>query len=70
MPDMTGIALTKEVLAVRTDMPIILCTGYSETVSPEKAKEAGIREFVMKPVTKKEMAQAIRRVLEQGEDAG
>ena len=68
MPDKTGIALAKEVLAVRKDMPIIICTGYSETLSPEKAKEAGIREFVMKPVTKKEMAQAIRRVLEQKED--
>jgi CheY-like chemotaxis protein len=65
MPDMTGIALAKEVLTVRKDVPVIICTGYSETVSPEKAKEVGIREFVMKPVTKKEMAQAIRRVLEQ-----
>ena len=52
------------------DMPIILCTGYSETVSPEKAKEAGIREFVMKPVTKKEMAQAIHRVLERSQAIG
>jgi CheY-like chemotaxis protein len=69
MPDMTGIVLAKEVLAVRKDMPIIICTGYSETLSAEKAREAGIRAFVMKPVTKKEMAQAIRRVLEQGKDA-
>ncbi len=68
MPDMTGIALAKEVLAVDPDMPIILCTGYSETVSPERAKEAGIREFLMKPVAKKEMAQAIRSVLEQEEN--
>ena len=65
MPEMTGIALAKEVLAVRKEMPIILCTGFSETVSPKKAKEMGIREFVMKPTTKKEMAQAIKRVLEQ-----
>jgi CheY-like chemotaxis protein len=68
MPGMTGIALAKEVLAVRKDMPITLCTGYSETVSPEKAKESGIREFVLKPVAKKEMAQVIRRVLEQREN--
>ncbi len=64
MPDMTGIALAKEVLAVRKDMPVIICTGYSETMSSEKAKDAGIREFILKPVTKKEMAQAIRRVLD------
>jgi PAS domain S-box-containing protein len=68
MPDMDGLALTRGVLAVRKDMPVILCTGYSETVSQEKAIEAGVREFVMKPITKKEMAQAIRRVLEHGED--
>ncbi len=68
MPDMTGIALAKEVLAVDPDMPIILCTGYSETVSPVRAKEAGIREFLMKPAAKKEMAQAIRSVLEQEEN--
>ncbi len=63
MPDMTGLALAQRLLAVRKDLPIILTTGYSETVSPEKAKKAGIREFVMKPVTKKEIAEAIKRVL-------
>jgi CheY-like chemotaxis protein len=70
MPDMTGIALAKKILAVRKDIPIIICTGYSDAVSPEKASEAGIRECMMKPVTKKEMAQAIRRSLERREDAG
>lgn len=67
MPDMTGVALAQKVLAVRKDMSIILCTGYSEMVSPEKAQEIGIREFVMKPITKKDMAQAISRVSEQKE---
>jgi CheY-like chemotaxis protein len=64
MPDMTGVALAKEVLAIRKHMPIILCTGYSETVSPVEASEAGIRGFVMKPVTTKEMTQAIHKVLD------
>jgi PAS domain S-box-containing protein len=68
MPDMTGIVLAKEALAIRRDMPIILCTGYSETVSPAKACEAGIRGFVMKPITKEEMVQVIRKVLERGQD--
>jgi PAS domain S-box-containing protein len=67
MPDMTGLALAPKLLAVRTDLPIILCTGFSETVSSETAKEAGIREFIMKPITGGEMARAIRRVLEQWE---
>ncbi len=65
MPKMTGIALAKRILAKRKEVPIILCTGYSETVSAEKAKEAGICEFIMKPIAKKEMEQAIRRALKQ-----
>ncbi len=63
MPRMTGLALAQRLLAVRKDLPIILTTGYSETVSPEKAKNTGIREFVMKPITKKEIAEAIKRAL-------
>ena len=51
-------------LETREDLPVILFTGYSETVSPEKAKAAGIREFVMKPLTKQEVAETIRRVLD------
>jgi len=48
MPDMTGTILARKMLKVRKEMPIILCTGYSETVSPEKAKKAGISTFAMK----------------------
>ena len=64
MPDITGLDLAIRMLAAREDIPIILFTGYSETVSPEKAKEAGIREFVMKPVAKREAAETVRRVLD------
>jgi len=45
-------------------IPIILCTGDSDTVSPETAKDVGIREFLMKPLAKKELAEAVRRVLD------
>jgi CheY-like chemotaxis protein len=65
MPDTTGVTLAQKMLRVRKEMPIILCTGYSEMVSAEKAKEVGICEFVMKPVEKKELAEIIRRVLDQ-----
>jgi PAS domain S-box-containing protein len=64
MPEMTGIALANEALAVRKDIPIILFTGYSDTVSPEKARAAGILEFVMKPAAKREIARTVRRVLD------
>ena len=64
MPDLTGIDLAKKMLQVRKNLPVILFTGYSETVSSETAHDAGISEFVMKPITKREMAETIRRVLD------
>jgi CheY-like chemotaxis protein len=63
MPDMTGVGLAKAVLALRPDMPVILCTGFSHSVDAESAEGAGIAAFVMKPLTKKELARTIRRVL-------
>jgi CheY-like chemotaxis protein len=63
MPTMTGEELAKEFIQIRPDIPVILCTGFSEVISEEKAKAMGIREYVMKPVLKSEIAQAIRRVL-------
>jgi PAS domain S-box-containing protein len=63
MPDMTGITLAQEILGLRPDIPIILCTGHSESVSSERARNIGIREFLMKPLTKRELAGAIGRAL-------
>ena len=64
MPHLTGVDLAKEILTIRGGIPIILCTGHSDSVSPEIAKEKGIREFLMKPLSRQEMAAAIRRVLD------
>ena len=64
MPGMTGMELAKKVLAINPDIPIILCTGFSLTVDAESAKNAGIRGFMMKPLTKTEIARAVRDVLE------
>ncbi len=63
MPHMTGIELAREILAVRPKMPIILCTGYSELVNRDSVKKTGIAEFLMKPIGKKEFAEAIHNVL-------
>jgi PAS domain S-box-containing protein len=63
MPNITGIELSKKILQIRPDLPIILCTGFSEMITKEKAKDIGIREFIMKPVLRSEIAAAIRRVL-------
>jgi PAS domain S-box-containing protein len=68
MPGMTGTMLAEKILRVRKDMPIILYTGHSDAVSPEKAKTLGIRAFSMKPVVRGELARTIRRVLD-GEPA-
>jgi PAS domain S-box-containing protein len=65
MPEMTGLDLAKEVLAIRADIPVILCTGFSHVVDADKAKGAGIRAFAMKPLTKREIAKTIRKVLEE-----
>ncbi|MBP1747539.1 MAG: two component system sensor histidine kinase, hybrid [Deltaproteobacteria bacterium] len=64
MPQMTGLDLARELLKVRNDIPIILCTGYNDSVSSDKAKRAGIREFLLKPHGKSELERAIRRVLD------
>ncbi len=65
MPSMTGSKLAGALLAVRPDIPIILCTGHSETISPEKAGKLGIREFLMKPLDRRQLAEAVRKVLDQ-----
>ncbi|HUJ69235.1 MAG TPA: response regulator, partial [Syntrophorhabdales bacterium] len=64
MPEMTGIDLAEKVLALRADMPVIMCTGFSHVVDADKAMEAGIKAFAMKPLTKREIAKTIRRVLD------
>lgn len=63
MPEMNGMDLAVKVMEIRKDMPVILCTGFSEIINEEKAKSMGIREYLMKPASTKEMALAIRRAL-------
>jgi PAS domain S-box-containing protein len=65
MPKLTGLHLARELLTIRNNIPIIICTGHSDSVSPEKAKEAGIREFLIKPLGKQQLAEAIHRALEK-----
>ncbi|MGA2108529.1 MAG: PocR ligand-binding domain-containing protein, partial [Syntrophorhabdales bacterium] len=63
MPEITGVELAREILSLRPDMPIIMCTGFSHLVNPDTAKAAGIKAFAMKPLTKREIARTIRHVL-------
>ncbi|OPY76432.1 MAG: Blue-light-activated protein [Syntrophorhabdus sp. PtaU1.Bin153] len=63
MPKLSGLHLAQKLLTIRNDIPVILCTGHSDSVSAEKAKKAGIKEFLMKPLEKQELADAIHKVL-------
>ena len=66
MPTMTGIEMAKRMLVIRPGVPIILCTGFSETVSEEQAKAIGISGYVLKPLTINDLATACREVLAAG----
>ncbi len=56
--------MTQRLLEIRSDIPIILCTGFSERINEENAAEAGIKAFVMKPIVMHEIANTIRKVLD------
>ncbi len=64
MPGMTGFDLAERMLNINPNMPIILCTGYSNLVDEEQAKLIGIKGFIMKPVSKKDIAQLLRTILD------
>jgi PAS domain S-box-containing protein len=65
MPKMTGEALAKKLLLIRSDIPIVLCTGYNRAISRERAQAMGIREFALKPLGIRELAHTVRNVLDQ-----
>jgi len=64
MPKMTGDQLARELMKVRPDMPIILCTGFSSKISRKQAEEIGIKGFAMKPLARRDMAIIVRKVLD------
>lgn len=65
MPKLTGNKLAETVLSIRPDIPVILCTGFSEMIDADKAESMGISAFLMKPFTIKEIAETINRVLKK-----
>jgi DNA-binding NtrC family response regulator len=67
---MTGGELARQILAIRPGMPIVLCTGFSEVFTEEKATSLGIRGYVMKPISIHDLARICRSALDQaGEEA-
>ena len=68
LPSMTGANLATQLRLIRPNIPIILTSGYSEVITPEKAREIGICEYIMKPFFARDLAKIIRRVLDQEKD--
>ncbi len=65
MPNMTGEELAKELISLRPDIPVIICTGFSAKVNEEKVCKMGIKALLMKPLIMQEMAETIRNVLDK-----
>jgi len=65
MPNMAGDKLSAELTKIRSDIPVLLCTGFSETMSEEKAASIGIKGFLWKPIVMKDLSQKIREVLDE-----
>ncbi len=64
MPNMTGVELARELMCIRPNIPIILCTGFSEAITAESAKAIGLKDFILKPIIRSQIASAIRHALE------
>jgi PAS domain S-box-containing protein len=65
MPELTGAALVQEMLRLRPDLPVILYTGFSETIDEEQARALGVRDFVLKPLSMRDLAERIRKALKK-----
>jgi PAS domain S-box-containing protein len=67
MPTMTGVNLAKQLMKIRPEIPVIICTGYSEQIDETRAKQLGIKGFLMKPFTIRELSKTVRKVLDGNE---
>ena len=68
MPNLTGANLAKKLILTRPDIPIILCTGFSETVNRSQALCMGIREYITKPVVRGQLDDAIRKIFDKPQE--
>ncbi|MBU1628441.1 PAS domain S-box protein [bacterium] len=65
MPNLTGIALAKEIINIRPDIPIILCTGFSKAIPRKNLESMGIKELILKPIVQRDLAITIRKTLDK-----
>jgi len=69
MPNMTGDKLAAAIKRIRSDLPVIICTGFSEHMDEEKAKAMGLDGFVCKPILRRQLSAMIRRLLDSRNEA-
>ena len=65
MPNLPGSELALKIAEIRPDIPVILCTGFSHKITEERAKEMGIKAFLLKPILKGMLAETVRKVLDK-----
>lgn len=63
MPDMTGEALVKALRTLRPDIPVIICTGFSHTMTEERAAKLGVNAFLLKPLVARDLERVVRHLL-------
>lgn len=68
MPHMTGMDLAQEIVAIRPDMPVIIITGFSDTLTEGKLLKAGVKSIIPKPITRRSLAENLRQVLDRQKD--
>jgi len=65
MPELTGVELAKSMLKLNPDIPIILCSGDTSTITEDEVDAVGIKKFVAKPLNTRAMAEIVRQVLDE-----
>jgi FixJ family two-component response regulator len=70
MPKLTGDRLARGIKAIRPCVPVILCTGFSDRICPDRAEAQGIAAFLMKPLLPSDLARTVRRVLDANKASG
>ncbi|MGD9975713.1 MAG: PAS domain S-box protein, partial [Desulfatirhabdiaceae bacterium] len=69
MPKMTGEQLARELISIRPEIPVILCTGFSDENDERRARDLGVKGFLKKPVAFSDLAEMVREVLDEAKDA-
>ncbi len=69
MPHITGDILAVQLMKIRADIPVVICTGYSQKINDKKARKIGIKAFAYKPIVRKDLAKIVRKVLNEAKSS-